>query len=188
MNKIPTIFDRGEHFEVTPKVREGTEWVFQGEGVATEKLDGTNIRLTVSAGKVTSVEKRRNPTREEKAEGIEPGYVPAKREDPNDVHIFRAVDGTDTGDWPDGAWPCEAVGPKIQGNPLGLSKPVCYPFTLRPVVIPDVPRTFDGLREFLGNFDSRYSPGHPAEGLVFHHPDGRMAKLKKKDFSEGRQR
>lgn len=34
--------------------------------------------------------------------------------------------------------------------------------------------TFDGLREWLTS--------HPVEGLVFHHPDGRLAKIKRRDF------
>ena len=38
---------------------------------------------------------------------------------------------------------------------------------------PVVPRTFDGLREWLHDRD--------IEGLVFHHPDGRTAKVKR-DF------
>lgn len=35
---------------------------------------------------------------------------------------------------------------------------------------------------FLKTLDSLYSPGHLAEGIVFHHPDGRRAKIKRKDF------
>jgi hypothetical protein len=31
--------------------------------------------------------------------------------------------------------------------------------------------------------DSRFAPGHLAEGIVFHHPDGRRAKIKRKDFA-----
>src|SRR5687768_4156300 len=38
MEKIPTIFDRGDQFKVVNKPRAGCEWVFAGEGVATEKL------------------------------------------------------------------------------------------------------------------------------------------------------
>ncbi len=182
MNKIETIFDRGNDFKVTPKIRSGTEWVFAGEGIATEKIDGTNVRLTVVVGRVQRVEKRRNPTREEKAVGAEPGYIDAGRQDPADKHIFRAVDGTDVSSWPDGSWPCEAIGPKIQGNPLGLTAPVCYPFSFKPALIADAPRSYDGLREFFKTFDSVYSPGHKGEGIVFHHPDGRMAKIKVKDF------
>jgi hypothetical protein len=183
MNKIETIYDRGTDFRVTPQIRAGTEWVFRGEGVATEKLDGTNVRLSVFDGKVRMVEKRCNPTREERASGAEPGYVEAHREAPEDKHIFKAADGTNVSSWPDGAWSCEAVGPKIQGNPLGLPTPTCYPFSLYPIVLTDVPRYYEGLRAMFQNFQSRYSPGHVAEGIVFHHPDGRMAKIKVRDFS-----
>lgn len=42
------------------------------------------------------------------------------------------------------------------------------------VVLPSCPRTFEGIREFL-----RW---REIEGIVFHHPDGRMAKVKKKDY------
>ncbi len=182
MQKIETIFDRGNNFKVTPKIRIGTEWVFSGEGIATEKLDGTNIRITVKNGKVTKVEKRRNPTKEEKALGQEPGYIDAHDNDPADKHIFRAVNGTMVSYLAAGSYPCEAVGPKIQGNPLELPFPTCYLFTIEPTIIANVPRTFKGLREFFKDFNSLYNPGHKAEGIVFHHSDGRMAKIKVRDF------
>lgn len=182
MQKIETIFDRDEHFRVTPKVRVGTEWVFNGEGIATEKIDGTNVKLTVESGKIIKVEKRRNPSKEEKLSGVEPGYVDAKRDAPEDKHIFRAADNTDVTNWANGSWSCEAIGPKIQGNPLGLEKPICYNFTLYPTVVSNVPRTYGGLKEFFKNFDSVYSPGHKAEGIVFHRSDGVMAKIKARDF------
>ena len=38
----------------------------------------------------------------------------------------------------------------------------------------DAPRDFDGLAAWLRE--------HPFEGIVWHHPDGRMAKLKARDF------
>lgn len=184
MKKIETIFDRDENFKVTPKVRAGCEWVFAGEGIPTEKLDGTNVRLTVENGKLIHVEKRRNPTKEEKTQGIEPGYIDANRNDPSDKHIFGAVDNTIVLNWPDGLHECEAVGTKIQGNPLELAIPRCYPFKLAPVVLPDMPRNFDAIKEYILGLESRYSPGHLAEGVVFHHPDGRMAKIKQKDFKK----
>ena len=40
----------------------------------------------------------------------------------------------------------------------------------------------DRLWDFLAQLESRYAPGHLAEGIVFHHPDGRRAKIKRKDF------
>jgi len=182
MKKIETIFDRGDDFKVIPKVRAGCEWVFRGEGIPTEKLDGTNVRLTVAAYKVVHIEKRRNPTKEEKAQGIEPGYVDASRNDPSDKHIFRAADNTDVSEWTNGLYECEAVGPKIQGNPLELPTPRCYAFKFDPVILADMPRNFDAIKEYIRVLESRYSPGHLAEGIVFHHPDGRMAKIKRKDF------
>jgi hypothetical protein len=136
-------------------------------------------------GRVVRVEKRRNPSRIQKQQGIVDGwYVDADENGREDRWIFEAVRGTDVADWPDGEHPCEALGPSIQGNPLGLATNVCVPFNLSAPVLGDVPRSYDGLREFLLAADSRFSPGHLAEGIVFHHPDGRRAKIKGKDFSK----
>jgi hypothetical protein len=180
MEKIPTIFERDGRFHVVDRPRADCAWVFDGEGVATEKLDGTNVRLTVRCGTLVRVEKRRNPGKEQKQRGIVDGwYVDAGRED---KWIMAAADGTDVSAWPDGEHPCEAIGPRVQGNPLGLDQHVCVPFNLSAPVYTDVPRDFAGLRTFLATVDSVYSPGHLAEGLVFHHPDGRRAKIKRKDF------
>lgn len=41
-------------------------------------------------------------------------------------------------------------------------------------VLADCPRAFDALREYLR--------GRDIEGVVWHHPDGRMVKIKGKDF------
>jgi hypothetical protein len=41
------------------------------------------------------------------------------------------------------------------------------------------PRDFDGLRTWLA--------GKDIEGIVWHHPDGRMAKIKLRDFGLKRQ-
>jgi hypothetical protein len=122
MEKIPTIFDRGESFKVVNAPRKGCEWVFAGDGRATEKLDGTNVRLTVRAGHVVRVEKRRNPTKIQKQRGVIDGwYVDADEHGAEDKWIFEAVKGTDTSGWPDGEHSAEALGPSIQGNTLGLA-------------------------------------------------------------------
>ncbi len=183
VEKIPTIFERGEGFKVMDRPRADCDWVFKDEGVATEKLDGTNIRVTVRSGEVVRVEKRRNPSKVQKKKGIVDGwYVDADEYASSDRWILDAVTGTDTGLWPDGEHPCEALGPRIQGNPLDLESHICVPFNME---VPDfgaVPRSYDSLRETLSALESRYAPGHLAEGIVFHHPDGRRAKIKRKDF------
>jgi hypothetical protein len=183
MEKIPTIFDRDDDFTVMNRPRKGCEWVFAGEGNATEKLDGTNVRLTIRAGRVVRVEKRRNPTKLQKQQGVIDGwYVEADESSPEDRWIFEAVRGTDVESLPDGEHSAEALGPSIQGNPLGLAKNVCVAFNLEVPTYDDVPRNYDALRAALRELDSRYAPGHRAEGIVFHHPDGRRAKIKRKDF------
>ena len=184
MEKIPTIFNRGENFKVVNQPRKGCEWVFAGEGRATEKLDGTNVRLTVRAGQVVRVEKRRNPSKLQKQQGIVDGwYVDADQYSKDDKWIFEAVRATDVHGWPDGEHSAEALGPNIQGNLLGLKKNLCVPFNLEIPVYENVPRTYEGLVQFLENLESLFSPGHLAEGIVFHHSDGRRAKIKRKDFA-----
>lgn len=179
MQKIPTMFirDPANMARVTREITPGCEWVTEGLGSATRKRDGTNVRVHVAAGRMVSLDKRRNPSREEKAAGAEPGYVAASRDDPSDKHIFAAADATDFSTWPDGSWSCEALGPKIQGGAEG-TEPSLLPFSLPSFVAsaeqPDVPRDFDGLAAYLG------AAGW--EGIVFHHPDGRMAKIKARDF------
>jgi hypothetical protein len=70
----------------------------------------------------------------------------------------------------DGTW--ELVGPHFQANPYGLEKDELWahgcPFD------DPVPRSFAEIREFL--------QAHAVEGIVWHHPDGRMVKIKAKDF------
>lgn len=184
MEKIPTLFERGPDFRVLDRPRAECLWVLEGEGTPTEKLDGMNVRLTVRQGQVVRVEKRRNPSKVQKQQGIVDGwYVDADEYGREDRWIYEAVRGTDVAGWPDGEHPCEALGPSIQGNPLGLTANVCVPFDMSAPVLTTVPRTYEGLRDFLLGADSLYSPGHHAEGIVFHHPDGRRAKIKAKDFA-----
>jgi hypothetical protein len=139
--------------------------------------------LTVRSGQRVRVEKRRNPSKVQKQQGIIDGwYVDADEFAKEDKWLFEAVRGTDVQSWPDGEHSAEALGPNIQGNPLGLEQHLCVPFNLEVPVFEAVPCTYEGLRTFLENLESKYSPGHLVEGIVFHHPDGRRAKIKRKDF------
>lgn len=178
MNKIPTLFIRNlENMKlVTREVNPEAAWVFDGNAIPTVKKDGTNIRVTISNWQCTHVEKRRNPTREEKAAGAEPGYVDASRDDSGDKHIYAAVDATSFLGWPDGAWPCEALGPKIQGG-VEASHPMLYSFVLAPLVIAEpFDLSYDGIHNFLAT--------HAIEGIVWHGQNHyRAAKIKRRDFN-----
>lgn len=192
MNKIPTLFLRGPDFGVIPVLTPGTEWVIAGEGIPTEKLDGCGIRVTVAGGTLFAVEKRRNPTREQKEAGEEPGYVEAAPDDPANKWLLEAarnIHGIHS--WLDGLYSCEAIGPKIQGNPLRLTEHRAYrldwhmlPLVDVSVVTGDVGATFEALKNQMLTLESQFMPhsGILAEGVVWHHLDGRRTKLKRKDF------
>ncbi len=66
----------------------------------------------------------------------------------------------------------ELVGPKIQGNPEGFVEHTLVSHDLCDVV--DAPTDYEGLKAWFA--------GRDIEGVVWHHPDGRMAKIKAKDF------
>lgn len=167
MIKIPTMFYRDESLKGHPvmnKIKPECEWVLNGEGVATKKLDGTNVKI--EGGKFY---KRQKPA---SGEYDEASYIEVEPVDPTNRYIVEAFHNLL--DKLDGIY--EAIGPKIQGNPENFPG-----HCLIRVVPPDpilnlanVPRDFEGLKLYL--------KVHDMEGIVFHHPDGRFAKIKKRDF------
>jgi hypothetical protein len=187
MNKIPLLFEYDDDFNMTNNPNSDCLWVFRGEGYATEKLHGANCRVTVRPcnrqGIIVRVEQRQNPTKGQKKAGmVNPWYV-----DADDKYILDAATCTDVSLWPEGAHCCEAMGEKIQGNTLALEGRRLFPFDLYHGVpsFLAVPRTHLELGRFLKDFESRVTPGCLAEGIVFQHPDGRRAKIRRKDFCYG---
>lgn len=178
MKKIPTIFDRdwdGDRSRVLDKPHQDCAWVFAGEGVATIKLDGTSCLVRDGA-----LYKRREI---KKGQVAPPDFEVATVDD----ETGKTVGWVPVGDGPEDRWHREAfarmtepkengtyelVGPHVQGNPEHHNVEELLWHGC--MVADDVPRTFDGLRDWL--------TGQDIEGLVFHHPDGRMAKIKLRDF------
>ncbi|MNG45681.1 hypothetical protein D3C79_35190 [compost metagenome] len=72
--------------------------------------------------------------------------------------------------WEDGTY--ELVGPGIQDNVHRLAEPVLIKHGSDEVSTPD--RSFEGLRALMESLN--------CEGVVWHHPDGRMAKLRRDHF------
>jgi hypothetical protein len=126
VKKIPTLFERdwnGDRSRVVNKVNPACQWVIDGEGIPTRKLDGTCC--LVRAGKLY---KRRELRAGEEAPigflqadyeaetGKTFGWVPVG-EGPEDRYHREALSfwtATMIPLW-DGTY--ELVGPKIQGNP-----------------------------------------------------------------------
>lgn len=178
MKKMKTVFviDRENGNVAINEVMPGNEWVIAGEGVATRKVDGTSVlirdgvmfkRFDAKHGKNPPVGFIPCEERPDEHTGHWPGWVPVG-EGPEDKFHREAF--AKRNDWEDGTF--ELVGPKINGNREKIDSHELWRHGA--IVLADVPRTFDGLREWL--------EANVMEGIVFHHPDGRMAKIRRKDF------
>ncbi|MDB5470581.1 MAG: hypothetical protein JWR84_2141 [Caulobacter sp.] len=180
MKKIPTLFDRdwtGDRSRVVATINPPCQWVIDGEGVATRKIDGACARV------LGGVLYRRRELRQ--GEAAPAGFELADRDD----ETGKTVGWTRVGDGPEDRWFREAfarlespadgayelLGPKVQGNPEGLADHVLSPHdTAALAFAPQPPRDFEGLKAWMA--------GRDIEGVVWHHPDGRRAKLKLRDF------
>ncbi len=186
MNKIQTIFDRDWEGNrcVINKPIDNVVLAILPFAKATEKIDGTNVRATLRAGTCVRLEKRRNPDKIQKHKGIEePWYVDASPFESQDKHIYDALANTDLTQLPDGEWSGEAVGPDVQGNPLNLEKNIIVFFSLGQCpVYEDCPTSFEELKAWLPVQKSKFGRDRGIEGIVWHCDDGKMFKIKTKDF------
>lgn len=183
MKKIPTIFDRdwnGDRSRVVNVPHKDCGWVFAGEGVATRKIDGTSC--LVRDGKLYKRRELRPgdaappdfelATHDEET-GKQVGWVPVG-DGPEDRYHREAFE---IAHYLDGTY--ELVGPKVQGNPEGYKAHTLVAHSSLDMD-DQPPRDFDGLRAWLD--------GKDIEGIVWHHPDGRMGKIKLRDFGLKRPR
>lgn len=177
LKKIISLFKWNYHGDrlVRDEVTEGAEWVVAGEGRATIKWDGTCClvrdrkifkRYDLKKGKTppAGFEAAQDP---DPVTSNQPGWVPVG-DGPEDRWFREAL--ANEGEVRDGTY--ELVGPKIQGNLYRLHHHRLY--THGGEELPGAPRTFDGLKAWL--------PDWGIEGIVWHHPDGRMVKIKRRDF------
>lgn len=182
MKKIPTLYvrDPDDRAHVLPEVTPGCEWVTAGEGVATRKYDGTCV-LVASGALWARRELKAGVDSDQWPPGFAPvdydevtgkttGWVPVT--DAPEYRWHREAADTHAGILFDGTY--ELVGPKINGNPEAFDQHTLIRHGEYRYEPGEVPTDFEGLRGWL--------LGQPHEGVVWHHPDGRMAKLKRRDF------
>ena len=183
VRKMPTLFVRefrkeGGVLRTLPIVTKGCEWVGEGEGVATEKVDGSCCALINGAFyKRYDAKKGKTPP---------PGAIPCQSEpDPITGHWPCWVRVTDepqdrwyknayyntTWATEDGTY--EAVGPHFQKNPYGLDDDFLERHGR--IKIPDCPRDYEGIKWYLYH--------HNIEGIVWHRGNGEMCKIKRSDFN-----
>lgn len=185
MKKIPTLFlrDENDRAHVTSTPNPECAWVFEGEGVATRKYDGTCVLMDEGGNWWAR--------REVKPGRTKPANFWAIDTDPNTgktvgwepyiqssfaKFLNEAIDNVHAAEMTFEPGTYELIGPKINGNPEGeeqhwLVRHGRDPHRARLTL------TFEGLRERL----TELAAGG-IEGIVWHHPDGRMAKLKGRDF------
>ena len=184
MKKIPTLFKRdySTHL-VYDDVTQGCEWVLEGQGTPTVKFDGT-------ACMVEDWILYKRYDRRGKKGTVKPapdGWFECQEPDPITEHWpgwvpvdFALADNK----WFKEAWDYvnsrlmdgtyELVGQKVQGNPYGLSQHLFWTHEYGFYLNGTPPREFNALRDWLETLDE--------EGVVWHHTDGRMAKIKRRDF------
>ena len=203
MKKIPTLFVRDEKNKlVTPEITPGCEWIHSENVIATRKYDGTCCK--VKMGKLYKrYEMKYRAVSENNYK--KRGWVPEKllNEFEPSTEIFiesfdlgKQIGWLPVGDGPEDQWhregfeelkkfydyihldfatadgTYELVGPKIQGNFEDFDKHTLIRHGV--YVVAFCPKDFEGIKKYLtvANY----------EGIVWYHPDGRMTKIKKKDF------
>lgn len=200
MKKIDCIFVR-RHFEkkflVADEINPGCEWVFNGEGVATIKWDGTAVYIdeNLKCYQRYQVKPARN-----KAPIIPEGSMLCDEKEDRTLYWIPATDKWIIEAYNGHKWfidirnnqrfhtpgTYEAIGPKINGNRYNLSGE--HVLIRHGIVVDEEEpaRDFQSIKKYLKEFKSNLFVQDDNdcfhEGLVYHHPDGRMAKIRRADF------
>ncbi|MBU6953876.1 DUF5565 family protein [Hahella sp. HN01] len=201
MKKIKTLFaiDRRSHL-ATEQVVPESAWVLQGTGLATEKFDGSAclfregrlwkrydrklrkpFAAKLRAGRLATLDHAMFKSAPDgfapcEAEpdaitGHWPGWLPVSEASPEDRWHCEALEQT-AGALIEGQT-YELVGPKVQGNRYQLQRHALWAHGGK-ILTPPERLDFHSLRDWMA--------AQNMEGVVWHAPDGRMAKLRRKDF------
>ena len=187
MKKIPTLFERvfenHKIVDILPKVTHSMEWVLNGEGIATVKIDGSCCaiingefykRYDAKNGKHVPNGAIKCQEEADPITGHLPCWVKVDENNPSDKWIYQAYYNTCM--WTnqglnleDGTY--EAVGKHFQGNPYNLTGDSIIKHGSE---IIEVERTFDGIKKYLSE--------NYIEGIVFWKDGEPKCKIKRSDF------
>lgn len=179
MKKIPTLFER--IFEnhrivgITPNVTKGMEWVIEGEGIATVKVDGACCAIIDGEFyKRYDAKKGKKPPEgaipccdPDPITGHHPHWVKVDANNPADKWFWVAYEKLNNKR--DGTY--EAVGEHFQSNPYNLIGDILAPHGQGVI---EVERTFEGVKKYL---EENY-----IEGIVFWKDGEPRCKIKRSDF------
>lgn len=187
MPKIESPFVRKEingNYIAVDEINPGYEWVFEDDSVmAIEKLHGTNVSIFIQDGVITSCWNRTerlpffNKGKKFIIEGLLNSFERGYMEFLGDGQHFG-----------------ELIGPKVNGNPYKLDQHLWICFStfgqkhLKYKSWGKYPKDFKTISEWFKELMPLYASMKGdrengfVEGIVFTHPDGRMAKLRKDMF------
>jgi hypothetical protein len=188
MPKLESPFIRKEIngvYVVTPEINPEYKWVFEDEAVmAIEKLHGTNVSIVIENGVVSSIWNRtaRIPFINSGKRFIIDAILNSNERG----HLDLLDDGQHFG---------EVIGEKVNGNPYNIKGNLWIPFEtycqkhLRYKSWGKYPKTYEGIstwfKDLMPLFWMMQHEGDKTgfvEGIVFTHPNGKMAKLRRDMF------
>lgn len=188
MKKIPTLFvrefDGHKIVDIKPELSdEKFQWVLDGEGDATVKIDGACCAILDGVFyKRFDAKKGKQPPADaipccdpDPVTGHWPHWVPVKVSDPADQWFLTAIGHTvneynaagnamEPGTY-------EAIGKHFNGNPYRMDYDTLVKHGQRKIM---VDRTFDGIKKYLTE--------HEIEGIVFWKDGEPQCKIKRTDF------
>lgn len=187
VKKIPTLFERvyedNKIVDVLPNVAKYMEWVLNGEGVATEKIDGTCCaiinrkfykRYDAKNGKTIPEGAIKCQEEADPITGHFPCWVRVDANNPSDkwfrkAYYISSMWGEQGSCLKDGTY--EAIGEHFNGNPYKMDYDMLVPHGKKVI---EVERTFDGIKKYLSE--------HYIEGIVFWKDGEPRCKIKRSDF------
>lgn len=181
MKKIPTLFERKfenhKIVDVLPNVAPELEWVLRGEGVATEKIDGSCCAIFGGElYKRFDAKKGKKPPEgaipccdPDPITGHWPHWVKVDKDRQSDKWFVAAYNNQTPDGNTDGTY--EAIGQHFNGNPYNLQYDAMIKHGIYKI---DVERTFEGIKQYLTD--------HYIEGIVFWKDGEPQCKIKRSDF------
>ena len=189
MRKIPTLLvrDPNDRAHVTDEVTPGCEWVLAGEGTARRKYDGTCVMLDEHGDwwARREVKRDRMPppgwrlVETDPVTGKAMGWEPIAQSPFAKFHAEAVTPANEFGALIGARMPAgtyELVGPKINGNPEGAMYHQLERHATAEELV-EVGTTVESIKAYV-----RWLAEDGVEGIVWHHPDGRMVKLKGRDL------
>lgn len=177
---FPRKFENHNIIEISPTPPDELRCILQGKGIATVKYDGSCCavingifykRYDAKHGKKIPDNAIKCQEKPDNVTGHLPCWIPCDKNDNSNKWFWKAFDLyiAEHGSIPDGTYEC--IGKHFRNNPYKLDNDILVPHGQN---IIEVPRTFEGIRDYLKN--------HQIEGIVFWKDGKPLCKIKRSDF------